>query len=76
MIAQRTDSSLFTRQPDADLSVQEQRINKLQRYVATLARIAELVDFAAIAVSVDNACPGQIAAVAGARRTRARSWYA
>ncbi|RIJ87866.1 IS5/IS1182 family transposase, partial [Ralstonia solanacearum] len=38
MIAPRTDSSFFARQPDVDLFVEEQRISKLQSYVATLAR--------------------------------------
>ncbi|CCF97888.1 IS5/IS1182 family transposase [Ralstonia solanacearum K60] len=57
MIAPRTDSSFFARQPDVDLLVEEQRISKLQSYVATLARMAELVDFLAIAASVDATCP-------------------
>lgn len=57
MIAPRTNSSLFSRQPDAGLLVEEQRISKLQSYVATLARMAKLVDFPAIAASVDAACP-------------------
>lgn len=57
MIAPRTNSSFFARQSDADLFVEEQRISKLQSHVATLARMAELVDFPAIAASVDAACP-------------------
>ncbi|WP_316679038.1 IS5 family transposase [Ralstonia chuxiongensis] len=46
MITPRTDSSFFARQPEDDLFFQEQRISKLQSYVATLARMAELVDAA------------------------------
>ncbi len=57
MITARTNSSFFSRQPDADLFIEAQRISKLRSYVATLARMAELVDFPAIAASVDAACP-------------------
>ena len=40
-----------------DKAVQQQRDKKLVQYTASLDRMAELVDFAAVAAAVDGACP-------------------
>lgn len=50
-------SAFFARRPSTDLFVQERREGKLGSYVAKLAAMDELIDFAAIAVAVDQACP-------------------
>lgn len=58
MITPRIKPSKFWHhQPAADLFVQEQRQAKLGSYVAKLATMDELIDFAAIAAAVDAACP-------------------
>ncbi len=51
-------SSFWRSQPGADLFVQEQRQAKLGGFIANLAAMDELIDFAAIAARVDAACPG------------------
>jgi hypothetical protein len=50
-------SSLWRHQPGADLFVQDQRQAKLGGFIANLAAMDELIDFAAIAARVDTACP-------------------
>ena len=40
-----------------DKAVQQQRDKKLVQYTASLDRMAELVDFVAVAAAVDGACP-------------------
>ena len=40
-----------------DERIQQQRDRKLVQYTASLERMAELVDFAAVAAAVDKACP-------------------
>ena len=40
-----------------DDRVQQQRDKKLRQYTAGLERMAEVVDFAAVAAAVDTACP-------------------
>lgn len=50
-------SAFFARRPSTDLFVQEQREGKLGSYVAKLAAMDELIDFAAVAAQVDQACP-------------------
>ncbi|MCZ8236725.1 MAG: hypothetical protein O9335_16365 [Inhella sp.] len=50
-------SALWRRQPTADLFVQEQRQTKLGGFIANLAAMDELVNFAAIAAQVDATCP-------------------
>lgn len=58
MITPRIKPSSFWRhQPDADLFVQDQRQAKLGGFIANLAAMDELIDFAAIAARVDTACP-------------------
>lgn len=58
MITPRIKPSSFWRhQPTTDLFVQEHRQAKLGSYVAKLAAMDELIDFAAIATAVDAACP-------------------
>jgi IS5 family transposase len=49
-------SSFWQNKPTTDLFVQEQRQAKLGNYVAKLAAMDELIDFAAIAAAVDAAC--------------------
>ncbi len=50
-------STFWSRQPVADLFVQEHRQAKLGSYVAKLASMDELIDFQAIAAEVDKTCP-------------------
>lgn len=50
-------SAFFRRQPSMDLFVQEHREAKLGGFIANLAAMDDLIDFAAIAVQVDTACP-------------------
>lgn len=50
-------SSFWRSQPGADLFVQDQRQAKLGGFIANLAAMDELIDFAAIAARVDTACP-------------------
>lgn len=50
-------SAFFARRPVADLFVQEQREGKLSSYVAKLAAMDGLIDFAVVAAQVDRACP-------------------
>jgi transposase, IS5 family len=58
MITPRTKPSAFWRhQPSADLFIQDQRQTKLGGFIANLAAMDELIDFAAIAAQVDAACP-------------------
>lgn len=58
MITPRIKPSKFWKsQPVTDLFIQEQRQAKLGSYVAKLATMDELIDFAAIAAAVDAACP-------------------
>lgn len=58
MITPRIKPSAFwRRQPTADLFVQDQRQGKLGSFIANLAAMDELIDFAAIANQVDTACP-------------------
>jgi IS5 family transposase len=58
MITPRIKPSAFwRRQPSADLFVQDQRQAKLGGFIANLAAMDELIDFSAIAVQVDAACP-------------------
>ena len=58
MITPRIKPSSFWRsQPGADLFVQDQRQAKLGGFIANLAAMDELIDFAAIAARVDAACP-------------------
>jgi len=58
MITPRIKPSAFwRRQASSDLFVQEQRQDKLGGFIANLAAMDELIDFAAVAVQVDAACP-------------------
>jgi IS5 family transposase len=58
MITPRIKPSAFwRRQPTTDLFVQDQRQAKLGNFIASLAAMDELIDFAAIATEVDRACP-------------------
>lgn len=58
MITPRIKPSAFwRRQPTADLFVQEQRQDKMGGFIANLAAMDELIDFAAVAAQVDAACP-------------------
>jgi IS5 family transposase len=58
MITPRIKPSTFwSRQPVADLFVQEHRQAKLGSYVAKLASMDELIDFQSIAAEVDKTCP-------------------
>lgn len=58
MITPRIKPSAFwRRQPTADLFVQDQRQAKLGGFIANLAAMDELINFAAIAAQVDSACP-------------------
>lgn len=50
-------ASFWRRQPKSDLFVQDQRQAKLGGFIASLAAMDELIDFAAIAAQVDSACP-------------------
>lgn len=50
-------SAFWRRQPSADLFVQDQRQAKLGSFIANLAAMDELIDFAAVAAQVDSACP-------------------
>lgn len=50
-------STFWRRQPSTDLFVQEQRQDKMGGFIANLAAMDELIDFAAIAAQVDSACP-------------------
>ena len=58
MITPRIKPSAFwRRQPSTDLFVQDQRQAKLGGFIANLAAMDELIDFAVIAAQVDSACP-------------------
>ena len=58
MITPRIKPSVFFQdQPDTDLFVQAHRQAKLGSYVANLASMDGLIDFSAVAQSVDAACP-------------------
>ena len=50
-------SSFFPEEAADDLFLAQQRKAKLEGYVQTLAAMDELIDFAAMAAAVDNACP-------------------
>jgi IS5 family transposase len=50
-------SAFFRRQPSVDLFVEEHRQAKLGAYVANLAAMDALINFAAVAAAVDAACP-------------------
>lgn len=50
-------SALFCRQPSTDLFVHEHREAKLGGFIANLAAMDDLIDFAPIAVQVNTACP-------------------
>ena len=76
MITPRIKPSKFWQnQAAADLFIQEQRQTKLGSYVATLAKMDELIDFAVIAAAVDKACPRADRSKGAARRTPPRSWF-
>lgn len=58
MITPRIKPSAFwRRQASVDLFVQDQRQSKLGGFIANLAAMDELIDFAAIAAQVEAACP-------------------
>ena len=58
MITPRKPSSFFPDEAADDLFVAQQRKAKLEGYVRTLAAMMdELIDFAAMADAVDQACP-------------------
>jgi transposase, IS5 family len=58
MITPRIKPSVFFQdQPDTDLLVQAHRQAKLSSYVANLAAMDGLIDFGAVAQSVDTECP-------------------
>ena len=58
MISPRIKPSAFwRRQPSTDLFVQDNRQAKLGGFIANLAAMDGLIDFAAIAAQVDAACP-------------------
>lgn len=58
MITPRIKPSAFwQQQPSSDLFVQEHRQDKMGGFIANLAAMDELVDFAAVAARVDAACP-------------------
>jgi len=58
MITPRIKRSAFwRRQPSSDLFVQDQRQDKMGGFIANLAAMDELIDFAAVATQVDAACP-------------------
>ena len=50
-------AKFFRRQPSTDLLVQDQREAKLVGFIANLAAMDQLIDFAAVAAQVDAACP-------------------
>jgi hypothetical protein len=65
MITPRIKPSAFFRcQASMGLFVQDHREAKLGGFIADLAAMGELIDFAAIAAQVDAACPAPIAAKA------------
>ena len=58
MITPRIKPSAFwRRQASSDLFVQDRRQEKMGSFIANLAAMDELVDFAAVAAQVDSACP-------------------